>query len=139
MIKKPRRKKAESSEQKSFVTQVYFFYPDVLIFHVANGGSRHAREAAGLKQEGVLPGVPDIVIEEARGGAFGLRLEFKAPNLRPKTSRAVKGGRSDAQIRIHDQLTRKGYLVFTVYSCAEAMEKLDAYMRRPATIGITPV
>jgi hypothetical protein len=136
MAFKPKRKKAESSEQKAFVTQAYFFYPDVLLFHVANGGSRHAMEAVNLKNEGVLAGIPDIVIEEARGGAFGLRLEFKRPDLKPKTARAVIGGRSKEQVRIHDHLQRKGYKVETVYSCEEAMAHLDAYMAKPQTIGI---
>lgn len=134
---KPKRKlkKAESAEQKAFVTQTYFFYPDLLIFAVANGGSRHALEAVNLKNEGVLPGIPDIVIEEARGGSFGLRLEFKRPDLKPKTARAIAGGRSKDQVKIHDHLTRKGYLVFTVYSCAEAMDRLNAYMKLSPTIG----
>lgn len=134
-VKKPKRKKAESVEQRQFVTQVYFFYPDLLCFHPANGGYRGVREAIGLKAEGVLAGIPDIYIDEARGGWFGLRLEFKKPG----EQRAINGGLSDDQIKIRERLARKGYLIHTVYSCEEAMQRLHAYMTHPLTLGVISV
>ena len=36
--------------------------PDKLIFAVPNGGSRHVREAANLKRQGVKPGVSDVIV-----------------------------------------------------------------------------
>lgn len=37
-------------------------YPETrkLLFHVPNGGTRHAREAMALKASGVVPGIPDM-------------------------------------------------------------------------------
>ena len=39
-----------------------FKEPDYIIFAVPNGGTRGAREASGLKAEGVLSGVSDLII-----------------------------------------------------------------------------
>jgi hypothetical protein len=37
-------------------------YPDLLIFHVPNGGSRNLPEALKFKRMGVLPGVADFLM-----------------------------------------------------------------------------
>ncbi|MCE8042454.1 VRR-NUC domain-containing protein [Halomonas daqingensis] len=47
-------------------------------YHVPNGGQRHKATAAALKRQGVKAGVSDLVVMDARGGWFGLYLEFKA-------------------------------------------------------------
>ena len=43
-----------------------------LLFHIPNGGSRHPREAANLKRQGVKAGVPDLFLPIARGKYHGL-------------------------------------------------------------------
>jgi hypothetical protein len=113
-----------------------FEFKDVLGFGVPNGAKRSAWEQRTHVAEGLTSGIPDFYIEEARGGWFGLRLEFKKPSLKPKTTRAIVGGRSKTQIGIHERLTEAGYLVFTVYSCEEAMTRVYAYMDKPRTIGL---
>jgi len=47
-------------------------------YHVPNGGARYAKTASDLKKQGAKAGVSDLVVMEARGGYFGLYLEFKA-------------------------------------------------------------
>lgn len=47
-------------------------------YHVPNGGYRLGKEAGRMKQQGVKAGVSDLVVMDARGGWFGLYLEFKA-------------------------------------------------------------
>lgn len=55
-------------------------YPELAaMFAVPNGGMRSARTAARLKAEGVRAGVPDILVDVARGGYHGLRIELKRP------------------------------------------------------------
>ncbi|WP_244264824.1 VRR-NUC domain-containing protein [Vreelandella boliviensis] len=47
-------------------------------FHVPNGGHRNKKTASALKRQGVKAGVSDLPVRQARGGWFGLYLEFKA-------------------------------------------------------------
>lgn len=49
-----------------------------LAYHVPNGGHRVKAVAAKLKAQGVKAGVSDICLPMARGGWFGLYIEFKA-------------------------------------------------------------
>lgn len=121
--------KTENAEQTKFVMDARINYPGLLIFAVANGGARLALEAVRLKGEGVLAGVPDIYVEEARGHWFGLRIEFK------KTSEAKKpgGGLSEEQIKIHTRLTSANYLVCTAYGAAHGAQILALYMEWPQT------
>jgi VRR-NUC domain len=53
-------------------------FSDVLI-HIPNGGSRSNKfEGYRLKSQGVKKGVSDLFLPVARGGHFGLWIEFKA-------------------------------------------------------------
>lgn len=49
-----------------------------VIFHPPNGGLRSYKTAAAMKRQGAKSGVSDLVIMDARGGWFGLYMEFKA-------------------------------------------------------------
>jgi hypothetical protein len=53
---------AEAQIQAAIVQYVRTVAPDVLIFHVPNGGLRSKSEAARLKWQGVVPGIPDLVL-----------------------------------------------------------------------------
>lgn len=50
-------------------------YPNMLAFHVPNGGRRDEREAAKFKSMGVIPGVSDLLLFWP--GGFGA-IELKA-------------------------------------------------------------
>lgn len=85
-IKKPfiKRKSTESVEQIKFVQHVRTFYPDLVVFSIPNGGDVSASQRIRLTQEGMLAGVPDVMI-------FGLNLptlaiEFKRPDGKGKVS-----------------------------------------------------
>lgn len=53
--------------------------PDLAyLVHVPNGGKRGMLEAARLKKQGVKAGYPDLLLDVARGGYHGLRIELKA-------------------------------------------------------------
>ena len=71
-------KHEEDDIQKACVTWFKLQYPMRLIWATPNGGSRNVREAARLKAQGVLAGVPDLFIPEPCGTWHGLFIEMKA-------------------------------------------------------------
>jgi len=85
----------ESTEQINFFLWVNHNYPDLIIFSIPNGGTRHKQEAIKLKREGVLPGVSDIFCPELK-----LFIEMKR----------VKGGTvSKEQKFFLDSMNHLGY------------------------------
>ena len=115
---KPR---SEHTEQAVFVGLVRNFYPEVLIFAIPNGGLRDKRTAVKLKAEGVLAGVPDLMIAEPRATYSGLFVEMKR-----------KGGRvSKAQVEVREKLEAKGYRVHVAQGSEEAFALFELYMLLP--------
>lgn len=91
-----------------------------LCFAIPNGGSRHPIEALHLKQQGVKPGVPDIMLPVMRGGYGGLFIEMKRR----------KGGRvSVDQQRMILALRAQGYKVEVCRGWEEARETICEYLR----------
>lgn len=124
--------RSEHTEQAILMTRVAMEFPGLLIFAVANGGKRDKRTAARLKEEGVVAGIPDVYVEEARGMYFGLRIELKKVSHR----RSINGGMSDEQIKIRDKLTQGGYLCLLCHGADDAMARIRWYMGLPRTFGI---
>ena len=120
----PRTCPLEHTEQTQFVARVKHYYPDVLIAAVPNGGKRNPREAARLKDEGVCRGYPDLLIDEARAGWFGLRIEMKRQ----------RGGSTSADQRaVLAFLDRRGYLAVVCKGAEEAWSLFVHYMEQPKT------
>lgn len=118
----------EGLEQAALLREVAFRHPAVfkLIYHVPNGGHRHKAVAVKLKEQGVKAGVPDLVLPLARGGYFGLYIEFKAT---PPFDAAV----SSSQDSYIQALTEQGYLAIVCRGHFDAMEQLRAYLMLPPT------
>jgi len=128
---KPKRAKAidrEGMEQASLIKEISLRYPAAakLMFHVPNGGHRHKLVAMKLKEQGVKAGVPDLVLPMARGGYFGLYIEFKAM---PPFDAAVSASQ-DAYIHA---LTEQGYLAIVCRGHIDALEAIRAYLLQPPT------
>lgn len=119
----------EGLEQAALIKELELRFPDVaaLIYHVPNGGHRHKMVAIKLKGQGVKAGVPDLVLPMARGGYFGLYLEFKAT---PPNDAAVSASQH-AWIR---RLNEQGYLAIVCQGHFDAMEQIRAYLRLPQTV-----
>lgn len=119
---KPRKKPGhpESELQRACVRWFRLQYPGVLFFHIPNGGKRNAREAARFKAEGVVPGIPDLFLAEARHGFHGLFIEMKAGKNRPTPEQA------DAM----QMLSASGYLCAVCYTFEAFKELIDNYMKR---------
>lgn len=114
----------EHTEQAKLVGRLQSFYPDALVFAVPNGGLRHKREAIRLKAEGVLPGVPDLVIAEPRSVYHGLYVEMKRR----------KGGRlTEDQEKVHAQLRARGYAVMVGYGVDDVWDRIERYLALPVS------
>lgn len=129
--KKPTAKRVdrEGPEQAALMKEIELRYPDVfeLMYHVPNGGHRLKEVAAKLKAQGVKAGIPDLVLPMARGGYFGLYIEFKA-TVDPA---AVSPSQQACIRRLNDQ----GYLAVVCRGHFDAMECLRAYLAQPATVA----
>ena len=113
--------KSESSEQITFVARVRSFYPEIMIFAIPNGGGRSAREGAKLKSEGVLPGVPDLMIPVQRGPFCGLFIEMKKVSVK-------KAQKHQAEVIAY--LNGEGYKAVVASGCEEAWEIFENYVLR---------
>ncbi len=127
--KKPTAKRVdrEGPEQAALMKEIQLRYPEVyeLLYHVPNGGHRLKEVAAKLKAQGVKAGIPDLVLAMARGGYFGLYIEFKATvdpaPVSPSQQACIR--------RLNDQ----GYLAVVCQGHFDAMECLRAYLALPKT------
>lgn len=94
-------------------------YPELdRLFHVPNGGQRHAAVAAKLQGQGVKPGVPDLCLPVPRFGCHGLWIEMK-----------TQDGRVSAPQKDWITFLRSaGYRVEVCRSFDEAREVLLSYL-----------
>jgi len=91
-------------------------YRGYLIFAVPNGGARDATTAKRLKTEGVLSGIPDLVIV-AKDKIFFL--EMKSAN----------GILSEKQKAIHEIIRGLGFTVYVAYSWKEAQAQIEGELQ----------
>jgi hypothetical protein len=119
----------EGLEQAALMAELRARMPEVadLIFHVPNGGHRVKAVAAKLKAQGVKAGIPDLVLPMARGGFFGLYIEFKAT---PPNDAAI----SDSQHERIRKLNAQGYLAVVCRGHFDTMEQIRAYLRMAPTV-----
>jgi hypothetical protein len=53
---------AEARIQRAILEWCWLVAPDLIIYHTPNGGVRSKVEAARLRWQGVLPGIPDLTL-----------------------------------------------------------------------------
>ncbi|KVP17438.1 hypothetical protein WJ84_03635 [Burkholderia ubonensis] len=124
-----RKNEAEGEEQAQLIKQFRAEYPDIgeLLIHIPNGGYRkNAFEGWRLKEQGVRAGVSDLFLPVARGGFFGLWIEFKAA---PPNDAAV----SDKQKEWVELMQAQGYSAHVCLGVAAAMKVLAEYLALPPT------
>ena len=88
----------------------------IFAFHPANGGKRGLREAAAFKAQGVVAGVPDLILIHD-GRVMGL--EVKAPGRKSSTTATQK--------QIHRRMFEAGAPVHVVDDFDEAMLIAEAW------------
>lgn len=113
----------EHGEQQALITRARLSAgarPEMrLLFAIPNGGARSKADAGKLKAEGVLAGVPDLMLPVARDGWHGLFIELKRP----------KGGTtSTEQSTMHRDLWDQGYCVVTCPGQDAAWNAMIAYL-----------
>jgi hypothetical protein len=97
-------------EQQGFLQWFHLKFPEVLIFHIPNGGFRNVATAQRLRKEGVVPGIPDLYIPE-----WKVWIEMKK----------VKGSAvSDEQKKIIIYLEDIGDIVIVGYGATDASKKI---------------
>lgn len=122
---KRRAVQRERIEQTHVVSWFRHKYTTTLIVASANGGLRDKLTAALMKSEGVLAGMPDLMVCTARHGFHGLFMEFKpSPALHTKKKAPV----SNSQKTRIPVLRGEGYYVTVCWGLSEAIKVLDWYM-----------
>ena len=109
---------SEHTMQVKVVQYVRTFFPEVLILAIPNGAGTTARNRLMLYAEGLLAGVPDLFIPEARKGFHGLWIEMKTED----------GVESEAQKRIRKNLENNNYLCYVARSEQTAINIIEAYL-----------
>jgi hypothetical protein len=119
----------EGLEQAALMAELRARMPEVadLIYHVPNGGHRVKAVAAKLKAQGVKAGIPDLVLPMARGGFFGLYIEFKAT---PPNDAAISSSQHERIRKLNDQ----GYLAVVCRGHFDTVEQIRAYLRMAPTV-----
>jgi hypothetical protein len=101
---------SEHSEQVGFVMWFRLKFPDVLIFAIPNGSQRSKVTGKHLKDEGVVPGIPDLYIP-----AWKVWVEMK---------REYGGTLSDVQEGVIHYLKSIGDTVIVGYGATDASKKI---------------
>lgn len=75
-------RREEANLQTSLINELRLTLPkDAFVFAVPNGGHRNLVEAVNLKRQGVVAGIPDLILIH-KGRAHGLELKAKNGQLR---------------------------------------------------------
>lgn len=114
----------EHNAQRLLVAWFDTTYPYLksLFFAIPNGGKRDKVTAKRLKDEGVRPGIPDLMLARPCGGKNGLFLEMKTVSGRP----------SEAQEAAHLALRTNGYAVAMPRGYEAAREAIRGYLENGA-------
>jgi hypothetical protein len=95
--------------------------PELLAFHIPNGGKRGIREAANFKLMGVLPGIPDLwmLMKNPTDGLppITYTMEFKAPGK----------GLSERQLEVRSRLDSMGVFTAVCDNVDAAIRVLEAW------------
>lgn len=110
----------EHNTQRILIAWFRDRYPHLagVFFAIPNGGKRGTVTAARLKDEGVLAGVPDLMLAVQRHGFSGLFLEMKAG----------RNGTSAAQRAVHADLMAQGYRVSVARGYEAAKAEITHYL-----------
>ena len=121
----------EGQEAKWLVEWYQRAARDRVIAHVMNEHVSGKRSHGAIKKaEGVLAGYPDYLVEEARGGWHGLRIELKR----------VRGSKmSDEQKLTQAHLLSKGYLSVVAPGWRVAAAWIGWYIKQPVTHDCSPM
>jgi len=109
--------------QAACVRWFRYQYPSMAhsLFAVPNGGRRDAATGARLKDEGVLPGVSDLIMLRPNDQSHALLIEMK--------TRA--GRQSPSQKQWQAKVEEDGYKYVVCHSLEEFMKTINDYLTTP--------
>lgn len=107
----------EHQHQCAFFKWFKSQYPGVLAFAIPNAAKRGPRLASMMKSEGMLAGMPDLMIADGKPGLF---IEMKTP----------KGRMQPNQHEIIGKLAMAGYFVAICYGWEQAKEVTQQYLTK---------
>ena len=119
----------EENEQKRLATMLDWMMPELVWFHVPNGGSRKKNEAIKFKKMGVKAGVHDIFILHPIGRSHGLFIEMKVGD----------GKLSKEQIAFSKRANSLGYPCVVCYSADEAFDVIEQYVAGKDFLSVQPL
>lgn len=116
-----RPKYEEHQKQKSMVDWFRLKYPSMRhnLFAVPNGGRRDASSGRRLKEEGVLPGVADLILLKSNRFYGALLIEVKTD----------KGKQSEYQKGWEEKITADGFKYVVVRSLDEFITVVENYLK----------
>lgn len=102
-----------------------------LLFAVPNAAKRGKAVAAMMKREGLVAGVPDMVLPVARAAFHGLFIEMKQQRLvrRGDGFKMERTYPTQVQREWHARLRAQGYAMAVCWSAEEAEDVLERYLR----------
>jgi hypothetical protein len=113
----------ESEEQVTLFElceMMRFRYPELdMLTHIPNEGKRTKLTGAKLKREGLKRGYPDMVLDVARCGYYGLRIELK----RVKDYKI-----SPEQKKWIIKLNEQGYAAVFCFGANHAWKVIESYL-----------
>ena len=110
-------------EHKLQVQCVRYFrlkHPKELIFAIPNGGKRNLITAMKMKAEGVLAGIPDLMVAASRNGYHGLFIEMKNGKV---------GRVTEHQTEAMKRLEAEGYKCEVVRDFASFCQVTEDYLQ----------
>jgi hypothetical protein len=113
--------RTEHVEQREFVRWFRQTFPAVRILAIPNGSQRSRTTGARLKAEGVVAGVPDLLVP-----AWSLWIEMK---------RADGGTTSAVQKDWHRYLESIGHTVLVCAGFLQAKEKVEELLKKRLILG----
>lgn len=118
----------EGQQQASLFGILKVKHPEAyrLAYHIPNGGHRHPAVGEKLRLQGVKAGVSDIHLPMARGGWFGLYIEFKAA---PPHDADLTDQQTAFLLRVEQQ----GYYATVCRGVDEALRVIEQYLAQPRT------
>lgn len=108
----------EHDHQKIVISTIRRDYPDLLIFAIPNIGTASPQRGARMKAEGVLAGIPDLMVARAAQGFLGLFVEMKT----------LTGSASKEQKAVIAKLQAEGYRCEVCKGYAAALEVIRGYL-----------
>lgn len=114
----------EDIEQITFCNWFHRTFPNVLIFHIPNGGKRSITQALKFQKMGVVPGIPDLFVP-----AWKLWIEMKR----------TKGGRlSQEQKDIIAYLDISGYKCIVANGWEDGRKKVLQLLKLDGKVDAVP-